>query len=447
MKRRQFLGTALAAVPLATCGSAEGPAQPKASAGPLDVRLAGVTLSELRTRYRQELFEEFLPFWDRYGIDHERGGFMCGLDHDGTRANDDKFHWFQGRGIWLYSYLYNHFGQDPQHLEVARKTKDFLLRYFPQPDGWWAAVVAGDGQVLQPYSGDQYGMYFGVEGLLEYAAATGNEKLREQARELWMKLYSDMNRRDFRADGTGAPGQRPQGLWMVNLQLSTQYLRRWDDPEIARISDHSVDMIINQHWNPDIGLNTEVLEYDGSRPAGRENYSGLGHGVEILWMIMDEARRRKDDALFALAAERMRRHFEVGWDHVYGGLCEAVNVDQGCYEWPVERPVGMTVEFRMKGEYNYMKSMWTMDEALIAMLMVFEETGAQWAADYFGLVQQTIDRKYSLKPHGYPLWLVFADRRLTFQPHTMRKENYHHPRQCLLNLRALDRMISKQAEV
>ena len=78
-------------------------------------------LAPLRDRYRHELFDVVLPFWDRNGIDHQLGGFLCGLDHDGTLVHSDKFHWYMGRGLWVYSFLYNHFGRDPHHLEIARK--------------------------------------------------------------------------------------------------------------------------------------------------------------------------------------------------------------------------------------------------------------------------------------------------------------------------------------
>ena len=71
-----------------------------------------MSLKTLRNRYHKDLFDHYLPFMDRYGIDHELGGFICALDHDGTRANTDKYMWYQGRGLWVYSYLYNHFGGD-----------------------------------------------------------------------------------------------------------------------------------------------------------------------------------------------------------------------------------------------------------------------------------------------------------------------------------------------
>ena len=58
------------------------------------------SLVELRDHYRNYLFDEYLPFWARHGIDHERGGFICALDHDGSQVGDKhKNMWYQGRGL------------------------------------------------------------------------------------------------------------------------------------------------------------------------------------------------------------------------------------------------------------------------------------------------------------------------------------------------------------
>src|SRR5262245_31984411 len=132
MKRRKFLGVfgaASVSASLGNLGFAErGPVSPCMTRQD-GTEIAGMTLRELRDSLHTELFDVILPFWDKHGIDHEFGGVMCSLDYDGTLVNTEKLLWFQGRALWVYSHLYNHFGQDPRHLEVARKTKDFLLKY------------------------------------------------------------------------------------------------------------------------------------------------------------------------------------------------------------------------------------------------------------------------------------------------------------------------------
>jgi N-acylglucosamine 2-epimerase len=441
MKRRTFAGSAGAGL-LAACQEKK-PAAPGPAAS--QVRLAGMLPAELQTRYRNDLFNVMLPFWDRFGVDHEFGGVMHGLDYDGTPAHSDKLLWFQGRAIWVYSYLYNNFGKDPRHLQIAAKTREFVLRHAPQPDGWWAESLARDGRVLRGFQGDLYGMYFVAEGLQEYAWAAGHEESHQKALELLKKLHLHVESPGVMIPGTPAAGVRPQGLWMVNLNIATQILRRWKDPGVEALAQQAVDAVISRHYNPDIGLNNENLNFDFTRPAGEESKSLLGHSIETLWMVMDEALRKGDVTLWNLCAERIRRHIEVGWDWVYGGLSQWVNVDRGDYTWPVEQPVGTDLEFRFRGEYHYMKTLWSLNEIMVACLNIFERTGAEWAARFFGMAQAVVDERFSRKKHGQPGCMLFAGRRMIQQPHVSRQDNYHPPRQLMLNLLALDRMNRKPA--
>jgi len=127
VKRRVFLGLTGAAglqsviASLGRAQSVNGP--PKDATAPGELRLAGMSLAELRQRLYDQLFQVLLPFWDKHGIDHQYGGLMCSLDYDGTLLNTGKNLWFLGRAIWVYSFLYNHFGNDPQYLEVAKSSR------------------------------------------------------------------------------------------------------------------------------------------------------------------------------------------------------------------------------------------------------------------------------------------------------------------------------------
>jgi N-acylglucosamine 2-epimerase len=436
MNRRVFVRTAAAGL-LASSQCLKAAGVPGAEA---DVRLAEMTLDQLHKRYRDELFEVVLPFWDRHAVDHEFGGVMHGLDYDGRLVHSDKLLWFQGRAIWIYSYLYNNFGHDRRHLDIAAKTREFVLRHAPQADGWWAELLARDGKTLREFQGDVYGMYFVAEGLQEYAWAASHDESYRMALGLVKKLHKHIENPGVVIPGTPGPGVRPQGLWMVNLNIATQILRRWRDPEIEAIARQSADAVINRHYNPTIGLNNENLSFDFSRPEGEENKSLLGHSIETLWMVMDEALRRNDLKLWELCAARIRRHIEVGWDWVYGGLAQWVNVDRGDYVWPVERPVGTDLEFRFRGEYHYMKTLWSLNEILVACLKVFERTSAEWASRFFGMAQEVIDSKFSRRKYAQPGYMLFADRRMIQQPHVARQDNYHPLRQLMFNIITLERM-------
>lgn len=448
MQRRKFLSTLGAASALAGLPKFAASEQKDQPCG-VPTKLADMSLDELRQSFHHQLFEVVLPFWDKHGVDHEYGGIMCSLDYDGTLVNSDKLLWFQGRALWVYSFLYNHFGKDPQYLAIARKIKDFVLKYGPQADGWWAEKLSREGRVLKTFGGDIEGIYFIAEGLQEYAVAAQDDKAREMAMTLLKKLFRYFNRPEFRYSGPDFPNLkpdgpcvRPQGTWMLNLNIATQMLQRWQDAEIEEIATHAADAIVNRHYNPEIGLNTEMLYFDFTRPEGEERKARIGHDIEVMWMVMDEADRRKDKALWEKCAERVRHHLDVGWDRVYGGIAQWVNVDQGGFQWPPETPVGTNFAFHFVGEYNYMKTLWGMNEVLVATLRVYERTKADWAAQYFGMAHKIITEK--LMPKNLPGYVLFTDRHFTVEAHAARQDNYHPIRQLMLNLLTLNRMTSKK---
>jgi N-acylglucosamine 2-epimerase len=453
MKRRDFLeltGAAAAQLMVARAGRAQSPSVPCQAGLPLsEVRLAGMSLPELRQQLHDQLFATLLPFWDKYGIDYEYGGIMCSLDYDGTLVSTDKNLWFLGRALWVYSFLYNHFGKDRHFLDIARKTREFVFKYALQKDGWWAEDLSREGKMLRPFSGDTEGMYFVAEGLQEYAAASGDEHSREYSLTLFKRLFRRFNSPDFRYRGADFQylwkvdrAVRPQGLWFLNLNVATHLLSRGDDPEIAAIADQGIDAIMNRHYRPDIGLNTEMLYFDFSRPEEEAAKSRFGHSIEALWMVMEEADRRNDKVLWETCAERVHHHLDAGWDYIYGGLSQWMNVDHPCYEWPAETPPGTHVDLHFLGQYEYLKTLWCQNEVMVATLKVFARTRAEWASRYFEMAFDVINQKFSQKSRGFPAgYVLFADRQITAQPHVGRQDNYHPLRQLMLNLLTLDKML------
>jgi len=205
-------------------------------------------------------------------------------------------------------------------------------------------------------------------------------------------------------------------------------LEQKPDPEVEAIADRSLEAIMHFHYNPEFGLNNELLNHDMSRPQNElSQFVYTGHAIETLWMVMYEAARRKDRKLFDLASERFRRHVEVAWDDVYRGAFRSLDhVDKNI--WKVD------------------KVLWLQEEVLIGSLFMVEHTGLQWAKEMFDRMFHYVQDKFVLKKHGLPLWIFSADRKVTFAPHADRIENFHHPRHLMLNLLSLERMIKRKGK-
>lgn len=442
MRRRTFLlggGLVPAAALRGSQAAAAPPAQSlEAASSPTGadrLLLAGKTLPQLRDRYHRELFDMVVPFWHAHGIDHEHGGFICALEQDGTRLNTDKLLVFQGRGLWVWSTLYERFGRAAEHLAVARATYRFCVDHMRRPDGSWRGRVAQDGREVEKPDADLSALFCLAEGLHAYGHASGEEEGAALGRRAFL---------DAAARATAPARPSRQGSWFHIVLVGNGMLARGADPEIEALVQRAVDTLVRHHHNPDTGLNDEVLTPELARSPEDAGFTVFGHSIEAIWMLMDHAVRVGDDELFDLLASRVKRHLDVGWDRVYGGLAHAVRVDRGGYVWPVERPLGTIVEFEAVGEYHYMKAFWPLAETLVATLKVLERRPAAWAVEYFDLAQQVIDDRLSLAPLGRPLYTLFTDRRLTRGTRTGRAENYHHPRMLMLNLLALERMIARE---
>ena len=392
-------------------------------------QIAGRSLADLRDRYHRQLFDEFLPLWDRHGVDHELGGFLCSRDLDGNLRDDSKYMWYQGRGLWTYSYLYNHFGGQ-EHLEVARKTRDFLLRHGRDEDGNWVTGLDREGNVTGPAEARGYTAMFVAEGLQEYARATGDQESMELAID---SLLRAMGRWDDPEIDTvqgyiplSYPGMRTLGSHMIAILILSQILSQHSDPKLEALADRVVDGIVNRFWNTEYQLTNEALNHDYERPDDdNEDFIYLGHAIETLWMLMPEAMRRRDKALFDLAAERFRRHMEVAWDDVYDGFFRAVEIH---------------------GSYTFDKVLWLQEEVLIGAAILMEHTTLEWPREWFARTYEYVQDRFYLGPHGYRTFTRGGDRKVTFNSGTSRADIYHHPRHLMRNLLAFQRMAERGGE-
>lgn len=441
MNRRKFLGASvgapalLAGEPLSVASQKRR--APRAPSGGATM-LAGRSLRELREQYRRDLFDDFLPFMERHVIDREHGGFMCNADHHGERVNHNKLSWFEGRGTWVYAFLYNNLAREEKHLDVARRSVEFTLKAKPaDDDALWPKELTRDGRPLRSADGEIYGDLFIAEGFAEYAKATNDRAHWELAKRLLFKCVRIYDRPDYRpvigqtylgAEARPFPGARIQGVWMTLIRLVTQMLEMRADAELEGVARRCVDAVLNHHYNPEFGLINELLNHDLSRP--QNEYAQLvytGHCIENLWMLMHEAARLKDGKLFETFAGWFRRHVEVAWDDVHGGAFRNLqHVEKNI--WVVD------------------KVLWLQEEILIGALFIFERTGAPWAKDIFDETYIYVREKYPLKQRGSPLWMYASDRKVSFEAFLKmpkRVENFHHPRHLMLNLLSLERMLKR----
>ena len=389
----------------------------------------------LRDQLNGYLLGDYLPFLQKYVVDTEHGGFKCWVRPNGQLVSDEKVTWYQGRGLWVYSFLHNNFGYAQQHLCIAEAARRLIERSRPRnADEFWPRLLKPDGAPASPPDPEVYSDLFVAEGLAEFSKATRDSAHWYDAKEIILKCVRRYDRDDYFAQigetylGAGArllPGARIAGVWMVLLRTTTQMLEMRSDPQLEALSDRCIDALLNHHLNPRFNLLNELLEHDHSRPDNE--YAELvyaGHAIETLWMMMYEALRRNDTALFDRAAALFRRHCEVATDAVYGGLfCNLKDVSRN--DWTLD------------------KTLFPHQEALIGLLCMIERRKDPWAAQFFSQLYAYTCAKFPMIDIGSPLWQIAGDRNVTRDKDMARVENYHHPRFLMLSLMSVNRMLSR----
>ncbi len=365
---------------------------------------------------------------DSLVVDHQLGGFMCSVDILNRQlVSTNKRAWYEGRGIWTYSFLYNNLERNPRYLEIARKSKDFILKLLPADDSFYVSGFTREGKPLSDVEGDIYGNLFVAEGLAEYSRAAGDRHYFDLARSIILKAVERYDRPDFtyryRAEAM-VQGPRILGHWMILLSLTTQMLRHGPDTEIEALADRCVEAIMKHHLNPEYDLLNEALAHDLSPLSDKiaAQVGDIGHGCETLAFVMNYAVLRKNAALFKAASEAFRRHVTVARDTVYGGHFHMLeNVD--AHTWVLN------------------KVRWLQEEILIGALILIEHTGDQWALNCFAETEAYVREKF-VRPE-YAFVIDSGDRKVLKHSQT-RAEHYHHPRQLMVSLLAFERMIGRE---
>jgi N-acylglucosamine 2-epimerase len=427
IKKNSLSGLALLGAGIITPAFAESGSSSRQALKPGAQGIKGLNIRKLQELYREALFGKFIPNMDRLVVDHEFGGFMCTVDILNEKTlNTNKRAWFEGRGIWMYSFLYNNFEKNPRYLEIARKSKDFILKRLPTDGSYYISSFTREGKPIGDVPGDIYGNLFVAEGLAEYSKASGEKQYLDQAIQIILKAVERYDRPDFEYAYKAEkrlPGPRILGHWMILLSLSTQILKQRNDPAITALADRCVDAILNHHLTKEYGVLNEALAHDLSPLSDpvASAYGDIGHGCETLAFVMNYAVLRKDAALFKRSSDEFKRHVEIAKDNVFGGHFHAF-------------------ENIPSNTYLLTKVRWLQEEILIGALILIEHTGDQWAIDCYVETEDYIRTKF-VRPE-YAFVIDSGDRKVE-KHNTNRAEHYHYPRQLMVSLLAFDRILKR----
>jgi N-acylglucosamine 2-epimerase len=382
---------------------------------------------DLLAIYRAELLERTVPFWLKHALDRENGGILTCISDEGQVLSADKYMWSQLRAIWTFSALYNKIEERPEWLDAAWHIFNFAKQHGRDDKGRWVFAVDASGKVLQGAT-SIYADGFAIYGLTELARATGDQ----EAIALALETYENVQQRLARPGSyETAPypipeGVKAHGVSMIFSLVFHELGLLLNDETILAAGLAQAEEVMTAFLQADSGLIHEYVTLDNKlidSPQGRAIVPG--HAIEGMWFMIHiyqhwGNRQRIDEALAAI-----QRHMDYGWDEAWDGILLSRDAGGGEPWWP----------------FAESKLWWPHTEALYALLLAYEQSGEEWALEWFGRVHDYAFSRYPVPIYGE--WTQKLDRRGEKFTQTVAlpvKDPFHLPRSLIYCTQTLKRL-------
>ena len=343
--------------------------------------------------YREDLVQNIMPFWMKYGLDTENGGVYTCVDRNGELMDTTKSVWFQGRFAYTCCFAYNNIERRQEWLDAAKQTIDFIEAHCFDTDRHMFFEVTADGKPLRKRR-YVFSESFAAIAMAEYSKATGDRTYAEKA----MQIFREMRKR-LTTPGLLEPKYLPtvemkgHSITMILINVANVLKQVIDDPELDEQTDQSLESLINNFAHPEFKA---LLETVGPNGEFIDSINGRlinpGHCIETSWFLMDVAERRGDKKLLEFALQILDWSWDWGWDEEFGGI---INF-RDCKGYPQQ-------------DYSQdMKFWWPQTEAIIANLYAYKLTGDE---KYLKRHRQISEWTYAHFPdHEYGEWYGYLHR-------------------------------------
>ena len=396
----------------------------------------------LRERVERELRGDILPFWLKYAVDEEYGGFRGQITNDLTI--DPLAHKgliLNARILWTFAKAYNVYGDDV-YAQTARRAYEYLRQHFWDADfGGVYWMVDHTGRPVETKK-RIYGQAFTVYALAEYASATAQPEPLEKAIALHRLIeeashdaknggYFETYDRDWKLAGeqrlseVDMDEKKSMNTHLHMLEAYANLLRIWDDSELrerlrelARIFlDHIIDpethhfrMFFDEEWHD------------------RSKWLSFGHDIEGSWLICEAAEVLGDQAIL----DESRK--------------QSVQMAEAVYDEALDADGGLLYEGRGNEIIDSDKHWWPQAEAVVGFLNAYELSGK----DYFLKASEKswafIEKYIVDHERGEWYWKVSRDGRPSNDKYKVDpwKCPYHNSRTCFEVMERLDKMAKKR---
>jgi len=397
----------------------------------------------LRERVERELRGDILPFWLKYAVDDEFGGFHGQITND-LKINPcaHKGLILNARILWTFSKAYKVYGYE-SYLGTARRAYEYLRRYFWDTEfGGVYWMVDHRGKPVETKK-RIYGQAFAVYALAEYAAASGEEESRERAIALQRIIekvsydeknggYFETYERDWKLaekqqlSEVDMDEKKSMNTHLHLLEAYASLLRRWNDDVLRERLRELLGIFLARVIDPE--TNHFRMFFDEVWRDRSDRFS-FGHDIEGSWLICEAAEVLGDKKLL----EQARR--------------AAVKMAQAVYEEAVDADGGLVYEGTSEEIIDTDKHWWPQAEAVVGFLNAYELSGKDYFRKAAERSWEFIEKYIVDRQHGEWYWKVSRDGTPSKDKYKvdMWKCPYHNSRTCFEVMERLDRLSKKQA--
>lgn len=302
-----------------------------------------------------ELFQNILPYWDKYSKDEKNTGFFGKIDNDNVQdAECQRSIVMTSRFLWTYSAVAR-FTKDAKYLAMADFAyKVIIEKYFDKEnDGvYWAIMPDGTPKVDKKQI---YGEAFCCYGLSEYAAAVQelkkDEELAATAMNKALDIYNLLENHALDKENGGyieacakdwsqtndmilSPKDMncPKSM-NTNLHVMEAYTNLYRTLPVVFADSKSIQSEVGQSLANLITVTQEKIvqknahlgmffDMDWNLLADEISY---GHDIEASWLLWEAACELKDEELKEQIRDDVIKMAEVALD-------EGFDKENGCLE-------------------------------------------------------------------------------------------------------------------
>lgn len=296
---------------------------------------------KLRDEMREDLLHgSIFPFWQKYTIDEENGGFYGEVTVDMVINKEAaKSLVLNARLLWTFAGAYRIYG-DPAYKTLADRAFKYIKKYFwdaKNGGGFW--MLNADGTVKDDTK-MTYGQGFLLYAFSEYVRATGSEEARKYADMVYDYLENECREGNYylenaRGTGSGNGAITEAGNLSMNthihiLEPMTCYFRIRHDKCVEDSLANLIEVCGRKVY--DAEHHHFVMFFDGEmNPLPGE--ISFGHDIEGSWLMTEAAEALLEYAEDKARAEALLKEAkEVAANMVNYTLEHGLDADGGLFD-------------------------------------------------------------------------------------------------------------------